>query len=75
MITKFLKVAKPKFQFERVQEFGANFTSADICTDQLLQLCTARTVWSDSVCRSISVPSGKLTTGMVTNEKQGKTYE
>ena len=42
---------------------------------QLLQLCTARTVWSDPVIRPISVLSGTFNTRMVTNEKQRKTEQ
>ena len=37
---------------------------------QLLHLCTACTVWSDPIIRTVSVCSGKFTTRMVTNEKQ-----
>ena len=41
--------------------------------NQLLQLCTARTVWFNAVIRPVSVRSGKFTTSMVINEKQRKT--
>ena len=37
---------------------------------KLLQLCSARTVWYDPVIRPDSVPSGKFTTLIVTNDKQ-----
>ena len=38
--------------------------------NQLLQQCTARTVWSDPAIRPVLVHSGKLTARMVNNEKQ-----
>ena len=42
--------------------------------NQILQLCTAGTVWFDPVIRAVSVFSGKFTTPMVTNEKQRNAY-
>ena len=38
--------------------------------NQLLQLCTARTLWFNPVTRSVSVYAGKCTTRTVTNEKK-----
>ena len=38
--------------------------------NKLFKLCTARTVWSDSIIRPVSVRSGKCTTQMVTNENE-----
>lgn len=40
--------------------------------NQLLQLCTARTVWPEPVVRQDSVCSGKVTTLMMTNKKTEK---
>ena len=40
--------------------------------NQLLQLCMARTVWSDRVIRLVWVSSGKFSTCTVTSEKQRK---
>ena len=49
------------------------YTIQIIIFNQLLQLCTARTVWSDPVIRPVLICSSKLSTCMVSDEKGRKT--
>ena len=42
-----------------------------ILLNQLLQLCTARVVWSDSIISPVSIRSGKCTIQMVTKKLNG----
>ena len=65
-----LQLLAPNLSHE--SQFISKSIHSNISDNQLLHLCTARTVWSDPVIRPVLVRSGKFTIHMVTNENQRK---
>ena len=67
-------ISKHQKRYFYSKAFLYHLTPAEekILRKQLLQLCTPRTVWPDSVIRSVLVRSGQFSTLMLTNEKQKK---